>query len=81
MVVLPDPFAPRNPVMRPGRTSKDTSSRTRWSPKLRLTDVTVNMPQRYAAGASATSGARSTAGVILAEDTGQARPGSTIPCS
>src|SRR3954451_21721421 len=44
VVVLPDPLAPRNPVIRPGRTSNDTPSSTRWSPKLRLIFDTVSMP-------------------------------------
>jgi hypothetical protein len=32
VVVLPAPFAPTNPVVRPGRTSKETSSTTVTSP-------------------------------------------------
>ena len=79
VVVLPEPFAPRNPVIRPGRTSNDTPSSTRWSPKLRLTVVTFNMRRSYGAGARArASGARPTPGVLRAA---YPVPGATIPFS
>src|SRR5450756_2964587 len=41
-VVLPAPFAPTNPVIRPGRTVKLTSSSATCSPKARLTPITLS---------------------------------------
>src|SRR3954469_9328938 len=41
VVVLPAPFAPTNPVIRPATTSMVTSLSTWRSPKLRLTASTV----------------------------------------
>jgi len=41
--LLPAPLAPTNPVIRPGTTSNDTSSRTVVSPYVRLRDFTLNL--------------------------------------
>ena len=42
VVVLPAPFAPTKPVIRPARTPNVTSLRTWRSPKLRLTASTFS---------------------------------------